>query len=322
MLVKCVLLLLCYCLLLGSTDSEFTSTVYPAIVPSSQCGQYNPAQDADLMTALQQIKQHLSMKQIHGTSCKSIHTTNPLAPSGYYQIQNATGSIVKVYCDMEGTNCGGEGGWTRLAYINMAQPGATCPQGLEQMMIDGSLYCGWLSPGSGCVSAVFNSTISYQQVCGQVAGYQQNSPGAFFSVDINHEYFTGIAIMHGIPRKHIWTYANSYYSAATNVWTCPCNNGSATYLLPDFVGNDYYCESGNQEDSNICYRVNLATNDVLWDGQQCGGIESTCCTHPNMPWFIKTLNETTTDNIELRACGNNINCWGTAPVFLIELYIR
>ena len=92
MLVRCILLLLWYCLLLGSTISEFTPTIFNPV--SSQCGQYNPAQDADLMTALQQIKQHLPMKQIHETSCKIIHTTNPLAPSGYYQIQNATGSIV------------------------------------------------------------------------------------------------------------------------------------------------------------------------------------------------------------------------------------
>ena len=40
-------------------------------------------------------------------------------------------------------------------------------------------------------------------------------------------------------------------------------------------------------------------NDPLWDGQRCGGGEAPCCTHPNMPWFIKTLSETTTEDIEL-----------------------
>ena len=40
MLVKCVLLLLCYHLPLGGVVSEFIPTVYPAkIVSSSQCGQ-------------------------------------------------------------------------------------------------------------------------------------------------------------------------------------------------------------------------------------------------------------------------------------------
>ena len=36
----------------------------------------------------------------------------------------------QVYCDMEGINCDGEGGWTRVAYINMTEPNATCPNGL------------------------------------------------------------------------------------------------------------------------------------------------------------------------------------------------
>ena len=31
------------------------------------------------------------------------------------------------------------------------------------------------------------------------------------------------------------------------------------------------------------------SNDILWDGQQCPGVEAPCCTHPNMPWFNKTL---------------------------------
>ena len=37
------------------------------------------------------------------------------------------GSIVQVYCDMEGTRCGAEGGRTRVAFVNMSEPGATCP---------------------------------------------------------------------------------------------------------------------------------------------------------------------------------------------------
>ena len=41
----------------------------------------------------------------------------------------------------------------------------------------------------------------------------------------------------------------------------------------------------------------LYPNDPLWDGQQCPSEEAPCCTHPNMPWFNKTLNETTTEDI-------------------------
>ena len=181
MLVKCALLLLGHQLLLSGAESEFTPSIHSPKVPSSQCGQYNTTQDEDLMTALQQIAQQTqSMKQLQGTSCQSIHSTNPSAPSGYYSITTANGSVAQVYCDMEGTHCGGEGGWTRVTYINMTQAGATYPQGLEQMSLtDRSLYCGWFSPGSGCVSAILHTTISYQQVCGRVAGYQKGAPDAF-----------------------------------------------------------------------------------------------------------------------------------------------
>ena len=104
---------------------------------------------------------------------------------------------------------------------------------------------------------------------------------------------------------------------------CPCNNGS-TVQVPSYVGNDYYCESGNSLPGTSCITNMLEfPEDPLWDGQQCGGVEGPCCTHPNMPWFIKTLNETTTENIELRACGTNPFCIGSgAALFLIEIYIR
>ena len=38
-----------------------------------------------------------------------------------------------------------------------------------------------------------------------------------------------------------------------------------------------------------------------WDvhGQQCSSNEPPCCTSPNLPWFTKTLNATTNEDIEL-----------------------
>ena len=319
MLVKCVLLLFCYQLLLGGAESEFTPTVYPAIVSSSQCGQYNPLHEKDLMATLEHIQQRIPTPN---TSCQSIHSSNPSASSGYYNITTTNGSVAQVYCDMEGTHCGGQGGWTRVTYINMTQAGATCPQGLEQMSFNGSPYCGRFSSGLGCVSALLSTTISYQQVCGRVAGYQEEAPDAFqyyitHNVDINQPYFDGLAIMHGSPRNHIWTYVAGHTDAYDGYGDCPCNTGN-TYQAPYYIGNDYYCESGYNGSS--C--SDAVFPDVLWDGQQCDGLEAPCCTHPNMPWFIKTLTKTTTDNIELRACTYNFGCTGTVAVFLIELYVR
>ena len=295
--------------------------IYPAILSSSQCGQYNPTQDEDLMTALKKIVEQLPVKPMHGASCQSIHSLYPSAPSGYYNITTAN---VQVYCDMEGTNCGGVGGWTRVAYVNMTQTGATCPTGLEQMSFNGSSYCGRFSPGSGCVSALLNTTISYQQVCGRVAGYQEGAPDAAINnaANTNQVYFDGLSIHVGNPRNHIWTYMAGFFASSHEIFNCPCNTGN-TLQVPSYVGNDYYCESGNDVDpaGSPC-RNFVYTVDVLWDGQQCTTVEAPCCTHPSMPWFIKTLSKNTTDNIELRACTTNTGCPGTVPVFLIELYVR
>ena len=297
--------------------SELTPTVYTTTSSSSSCGQYDPLQDERLMKALQQVEEQLPKH----SSCKSIHNANPSAASGYYQINATNGSLVQVYCDMEGTNCGGEGGWTRVTFINMTKPGATCPQGLEQTMFDGATYCGRFSSGSGCVSAVVDNIISYRQVCGRVLGYDQGGPDAFYlyiqnNANINQVYFDGLAIMRGDPRRHIWTYTAGFDDNSVRSDNCPCNDGS-TQSVPPYVGNDYYCESGV---NNICSGGN--TNDPLWDGQQCGGLEAPCCTHPNMPWFTKTFGETTIENIELRACQSNSGCPGSVPIFLIELYVR
>ena len=178
---RAVFLFLYYHHLLSGVVSEFTPVVYTT--SSSQCGQYDPLQDEQLMEALQQAKEQLPKQPsllVNHSSCKSIRDSNPSAPSGFYQINSTNGSLVQVYCDMEGTNCGEEGGWTRVAFVNMTKPGATCPQGLDQAMFDGSSYCGrFANSSAGCVSAVVDNIISYQKVCGRVLGYQQGGPDAF-----------------------------------------------------------------------------------------------------------------------------------------------
>ena len=125
--------------------SDFTPTVYTT-KSSSQCGQYDPLQDEQLIETLQQVK-----NRIQPPSCKCIYDADPSSSSGYYNITIGNGSVVQVYCDMEGTNCGGEGGWTRVAY--MTQTGATCPVGLNQRSFNNKSYCG--NTGPGCIGTMF-----------------------------------------------------------------------------------------------------------------------------------------------------------------------
>ena len=302
----------------------FTQVTGSAII-TSQCGVQQD--DPQLVAALRQVEQQLGPPGCYpprNKSCLEILQCFPSAPSGYYQMQTANNSCVQVYCDMEGTNCGGEGGWTRVAYVSMTQAGATCPQGLTQRTVSGLTLCG--RSGSGCDGTMFPTFgLNYSRVCGQVRGYQQGTTNAFYNFlnpqpGIDSIFLDGVSITYGnSPRKHIWAYASGFNLNDFPAYMCPCNSNVNT-KAPAFVGNDYYCETGN----NIQWTFKLYalyTNDPLWDGQQCVGTEAPCCTHSNMPWFIKALNETTTEDIELRVCGDFYYPNEDVPIEVIELFV-
>ena len=189
--------------------------------------------------------------QFYKSSCADIYKANPDAKSGYYNITLTNGSIVTVYCDMEGINCDEDGGWTRVAYLNMTEPGTTCPSGLTQtgyININHDV-CGRPYPSSrGCNSTFFSAySVNYTKVCGQVRGYQFGSTDAFNTgtSDIDSNYVDGVSITYGSnPRQHICTYSAGLTETRLGSNGCPCNNGNSASPPPSFVGNDYYCESG------------------------------------------------------------------------------
>ena len=157
-------------------------------------------------------------------------------------------------------------------------------------------------------------------------GYQFGSPDAFHRFGrcpvpctIDNPFVDGVSITHGAsPRKHIWTYTAGIYEVnVTSLSTCPCTGRGTS--PPAFVGSDYYCESGLNRSP---WRPVLYSNDPLWDGRDCNGLERTCCDPPNLPWFCKELPQPTTDNIEFRICGNNIVSDEDTPVDLVQFYIQ
>ena len=225
---------------------------------------------------------------------------------------------------MEGSNCGGEGGLTRIAFVNMADPGAICSQGLAQRNFSGLFLCG--RNKTGCQNTTFPTfSLNYCQVCGRLRGYQFGSPEAFSrsiiisSLTVDSQYLDGVSITHGNSgsRRHIWSYAVGVTTDHKDRFGCPCNTGS-TVSPPSIVGSDYYCESAASS-----VQSGLYPNDVMWDGQQCTGSEGPCCSdNPNLPWFNITLPSTTNNDIELRVCGDeSITTEGT-HLELIEIYIR
>ena len=105
---------------------------------------------------------------------------------------------------------------------------------------------------------------------------------------------------------------------------CPCANRNTQIApIPSFVGNDFFCESGNAATgwSEVLY-----SSDPLWDGQGCGS--PPCCelSYPpgvTAPWFCKQLPQTTTDDIEACICNEVEGRQGDdTQVQLVELYIR
>ena len=328
MATKLVCLLISSCLLLAGdyhVVSGFTPVTYSSQSSTEECGQSDPLQDDQLMEALSKIHQELGPPGCHpprNRSCKEILHCFPSAPSGYHEIRVPNGSLVQVYCEMEGTNCGAQGGWMRVANVNMLQDGASCPQGLTQKTRSGLTLCG--QSANGCEGTLFSALgLSYSRVCGQLRGYQFGTTDGFApyfennNVQLNQGYVDGVSITYDTASpKHIWTYAVGY-TLALDASSCPCNSGNAAYV-PPYVGNDYYCETGNNA---VSLFRGFLPGDPLWDGQQCDGVEAPCCTHPNMPWFIKTLGETTTKEIQLRLCIDELTISEETLLQLIELYV-
>ena len=223
---------------------------------------------------------------------------------------------------MEGTNCGGEGGWTRVAFVNMSQPNATCPTGLTQIQQSNLTLCS-RNDINTVQSAVFTTLgLNYSAVCGRVRGYQLGQPLAFFfgslSFAIDNAYVDGVSITHGTSsRQHVWTHAVGFEDEQIGPFQCPCNTGS-TASTPSFVGDNYYCESGTDNPQGGV----LYTNDPLWDGMNCNNVESPCCTNNQLPWFNTTLSDTTNDDLELRLLFSSAGRFKASPLDLIELYIR
>jgi len=249
------------------------------------------------------------------SSCKEILDKYPATPSGYYSLKTS-----KVYCDMDTERCGSKG-WTRVANVDMSN-GSQCPGDL--VLITSPIHtCGGLTT-PGCASANFSTHgISYSKVCGRLRGYQVGRPNGFGpyindqdNVDL---VIDGVLVSHGKEQDHIWAYATGSQRKPTDVSNnyCPCADYRFNGVVPPFIGNDYYCDSG--VDGNPQEGVFYTT--PLWTGTGCTP-PNFCCSQTGMPWFCKTLPVPTTDYIEIRNCQNNGIADENTAIELIELYIQ
>ena len=229
-------------------------------------------------------------------------------------------------------SCGGDC-WTRVAYLNMSDPQQTCPSNwtLSTSPVRG---CGRSSSSSlTCDSAVYPvNDRTYSSVCGKIIAYHKGVSVAFPSILLNttipieESYVSGVSITHGPPgtRQHVWTFVgalNEIDNEFNGQVNCPCSNTTATwaYEVPLFIGNDYFCDTGNRGPGFSRRAIYL--NDSLWDGEGCGSTSS-CCEFNSPPWFCKSLPQPTTDDLEIRLCSFGTITHENKTITLIDIYIR
>ena len=254
------------------------------------------------------------------TSCRALPVH---APTGYYWVRASNHSAVCVYCDMTRTCGNTTGGWMRVAEFNKTNLNEQCPEGFTQNSSGNVSTCVLINTaGCSLLSSYSTNNIEYTKLCGRVVGYQVGTTNAFHTYyidkgpDIDSAYVDGVSITHGDPRQHIWTFAAALDKSGSRLDSnpgsyCPCQTSSARNS-PSFVGNDYFCDAGNEmyEDGEYGFQ-----SEPLWDGNGCA-----CCTHP--PWFYKQLPQPTTDNIQVRVCKYDENSNENIAIQVIEIYVQ
>ena len=225
--------------------------------------------------------------------------------------------------------CGGSGGWSRIAYLDMNDTTQQCPSNWR-LITSPVRGCGRRT--SLCNSAIFPvNGRTYSHVCGRVFAYQRGSTNAFdlpSNRNLDDAYLDGVSLTHGVSgsRQHIWSFVSALYeqNAGYNIATnCACTNTNYNWTLstPSFVGKDYFCDTGNPGpdfQNGIYY---YPDNDPLWDGEGCGST-STCCEFNNPPWFCKTLPQPTSDDIELRICGDQPTSNEDVIISLVDINVQ
>lgn len=223
--------------------------------------------------------------------------------------------------------CPGDG-WVKVFDLNLETNSEDpCPNSWIKTTVNGILHCRLPQGGSECQNeTVSTNSLSYSRVCGRLKGFQYGRTSAFFpyssiagsGVGINGVYLDGVSITRGTPREHIWSFASGYSSIEGLVgFQCPCISESLVGVTPppDFVGNNYFCDSGTDTEpaSGQFYGSN-----PLWDGQGCQA-GNQCCSRG--PYFFAELPEASCDPLEVRLCVYNTATINVG-LSIMELYVK
>ena len=141
--------------------------------------------------------------------------------------------------------------------------------------------------------------------------------------DSLNPYGDGLTLTRGSSASHIWSFISGWFSGTSvdDVYMhtrCPCDPGN-TYTPPSFVGNDYFCDSVVPADVYLSNPYQFYPNNSLWDGQD---LLNPCYALNNPPWFFKTLNESTTDDITAHLCLLFEEQRATIVLEQLEIYVK
>ena len=224
-------------------------------------------------------------------SCQAIHLFQPSAMSGYYWVRSSYGSSIQVYCEMTMKCDGIKVGLLRVALLNDHTRQDFC---VNELMTSTSNpnQCIQTSMDFGCSHTIFPlMNVTYSHICGTIEGYGLKTVDGFATnprshdPSINDNYVDGISLTYGeMPnRTHIWTFA------AKKETDCLQNT------LPDFAINSVSC---------------------LPDIDLCPPSASGCS-----PYFFKPLQQTTSEDIEMRLCRDQGRIDEDVAIKHVEIYV-
>ena len=214
--------------------------------------------------------------------------------------------------------------WIKVVKFDLTKED-NCPKPWRKILINGTAMC-QSSRNRGCSSAVFSvNGIEYNKIRGMVRGYQKGSTDSFdprrsYHVGINGAYVDGVSItLASSPRKHVWTYASGLSSDGYYPdFNCPCAVVPGP-SPPSFVGENYYCDSGNQ--GSFEYDT-YHTDNPLWDGTGCENVNDNCCADVDAPWFHREFTTTRVENLEVRICANQKFDFEGVLIDQLALYVQ
>jgi len=230
-------------------------------------------------------------------SCSEIsqYSTLPFS-SGFYWIKSGENKS-QVYCSFQSCN-GTQGWWRRVAHVDTRdQNPVQCPSGLTVNSEPPS--CIRDKTGGGCSSTYFDpGNWSYSYVCGRVHARQSGQPDGF-------QDFSGPRSKKEVSLEDNYVDGISLTFASVNIRGGGC--AVCDRDRPNFIDRDFSCEL-----VELCDQGTVCNYHQLWDGCQCVGGES----------FYRDLQESTTEQIEMRVCRAQDRNDEDILVTKVELYVQ